>query len=266
MSKIASEVVANCKICAKSKYVRHPRKQELGVTPIPTRVGELLHIDIFSTAGKYFLTAVDKFSKFALTQCIASRTITDVKIPILQLVNLFPDVKTMYCDNEASFNSETIRSLLKNQFDIDVVNAPPLHSTSNGQVERFHSTLLEIARCLKLQRQIEDTVELIILASIEYNRSIHSVTNKTPIDVVHAKYDLSNEIRLRLLKTQQEQLQRNNPARQNRTFDVGEKVLVKANRRLGDKLTPLCAEQKVEADLGTTVLIKGRVVHKDNLR
>lgn len=43
-------------------------------------------------------------------------------------------------------------------------------------------------------------------------------------------------------------------------------VLVKANRRLGNKLSPLYVEEKIEADLGTTVLIKGRGVHKDNLR
>lgn len=117
-------------------------------------------MNIFSTARKYFLTAVDKFSKFAMTQHIASRTITDVKTHILKLVSLFPDLKTIYCDNEPFFRfSETIRFLLKNQIDIYVVNAPPLHSTSNGQVERFHSTLLEIARCLKLQRQIKDTAK-----------------------------------------------------------------------------------------------------------
>jgi len=48
-------------------------------------------------------------------------------------------------------------------------------------------------------------------------------------------------------------------------FKVGKKVLVKSNR-LGNKLSPLCEEKTVEADMGTTVLIKGRVVHKDNLR
>jgi len=29
---------------------------------------------------------------------------------------------------------------------------------------------------------------------------------------------------------------------------------------------PLCEERAVEADMGTTVLIKGRVVYKDNLK
>jgi len=49
-------------------------------------------------------------------------------------------------------------------------------------------------------------------------------------------------------------------------FQVGDKVLVKSNRRLGNKLTPLCEEGTIVADLGTIVLIKGRVVHKDNLK
>ncbi|XP_070132574.1 uncharacterized protein [Drosophila bipectinata] len=90
MSKLASEVFANCKVCNKAKYDRHPKRQE-----------------------------------------------------------------TIYCDNEASFNSETITSLLKNQYSIDVINAPPLHSSSNGQVERFHSTLAEIARSSKTTRRLE---------------------------------------------------------------------------------------------------------------
>lgn len=206
-------MVANCKVCDKAKYDRHPKKQELGVTPIPTRVGEIIHIDIFSTAGKHFLTAVDKFSKFALVQPIASRTIMDVKIPILQLVNVFPEIKVVYCDNEPSFSSDTIRSMLKNQYDIDIVNAPPLYSTSNGQVERFHSTLTEIARCLKLQRSTNDIVELFLQATVEYNRTFHSVTRARPIEIVHTASKLAPEIFARLERAQQEQLDRNNPSR-----------------------------------------------------
>jgi len=84
-----------------------------------------------------------------------------VRSPILQLINFFPNIKTIYCDNEASFNSETITSLLKNQYNIDIVNAPPLHSSSNGQVERFHSTLTEITRCMKIDQKVDDTVSLL---------------------------------------------------------------------------------------------------------
>jgi len=54
MAKLANEIVQNCKTCARAKYDRHPRKQELGETPGPSQVGEMLHIDIFSTDKKFF--------------------------------------------------------------------------------------------------------------------------------------------------------------------------------------------------------------------
>lgn len=54
MTKLAIEAVTNCRICSKAKYDRHPKKQELGVTPIPSYPGERLHVDIFSTDKKFF--------------------------------------------------------------------------------------------------------------------------------------------------------------------------------------------------------------------
>lgn len=105
---------------------------------------------------------------------MASRAIVDVINPIIQFVNVFPNIKIIYCDNEAAFNSETVTSLLKNNYNINVENAPPLHSSSNGQVERFHSTLSEIARWLKMDKKINETVELILRATGEYNKTIHS--------------------------------------------------------------------------------------------
>lgn len=267
MTKLTNEVVSNCKICKTAKYNRHPQKQILGETPIPSYVGEILHIDIYSTNKKYFLTCIDKFSKFAIVQPIASRTIIDIQSAILQLVNFYRHTKTIYCDNEPSIKSETIKSLLNNQYNIQIVNAPPLHSTSNGQVERFHSTLGDIARCLTAQRKITDTVETILQATIEYNNTIHSVTDKRPIDIIHSSSpELEIEIGNKIQKAQQLLTNRVNETRHNRQFQIGDTVLEKTNRRLGNKLTPLYNEGKIDADLGTTVLIKGRVVHKDNLR
>ncbi|KAH8265713.1 hypothetical protein KR038_010730 [Drosophila bunnanda] len=183
-------------------------------------------------------------------------TIEDLKSALLLLMNVFPKAKVIYCDNEPSLNSHTILTMLENHFGVSVSNAPPLHSASNGQVERFHSTLVELARCLKIDKGISDTVELILLATARYNKSIHSVIDKRPADVVQDKIRIAQD-KLR---------SRENASRQNRVFEVGEKVLVKSNRRLGNKLSPLWEEKVVKADMGTTVLIKGRVVHKDNLR
>jgi len=218
----------------------------------------MLHIDIYSTDKKIFLTCVDKFSKFAVAQPLPSRAIIYVRGPIIQLVNFFPKTKTIYCDNEASFNSETINSLLKNQYSIDIVNAPPLHSSSNGQVERFQRTLTEIARYIKIDKQISDTVELVMRATVEYNKTLHSVTNLQPKDAMHSASDEQRlAIRRQIEKAQQAYL--------NRILEVVEKVYLRNNKRLENKLTPLYTEELVHADMGTSVLVRGRVVHKDNL-
>lgn len=183
MEKKAKQFAANCRICSRAKYDRYPRKELIAETPIPTNCGEILHIDIFSTGSKYFLTCVDKFSKFAIVQSIKSRTIVDVRPQLLQLLNMFCNTRTIFCDNEKSLNSHTIKATLRNHFVIEIANAPPLHSTLNGQVERFQSTLTEISRCLKLDKSLEDIEEIILLATIEYNRYIHTITGARPIDI-----------------------------------------------------------------------------------
>jgi len=57
-----------------------------------------------------------------------------------------------------------------------------------------------------------------------------------------------------------------NKDRAYKSFQVGDKAWIKSNKRLGNKLSPLCSKETVEADMGTTDIIKGRVVHKDSLR
>jgi len=65
------------------------------------------------------LNRIRKFSKLAVVQ-----PGSPVTWPSLQLVNLFPQIRTIYF--------ETIFSLLKNSYRIDIVNAAPLYSWSNG--------------------------------------------------------------------------------------------------------------------------------------
>jgi len=90
----------------------------------------------------------------------------------------------------------------------------------------------------------------VLLASIEYNKTIHSLTGKKPVEVIHST---PNELEIEIKENY-------------KRFQVGDRDWLKTNKRLGNKLSPLCSQETVKADLWTTVLIKGRVVHKDNLR
>jgi len=51
-------------------------------------------------------------------------------------------------DNEPSFSSTQFKFFAQ-RCGIYLYFADPRHSTSNGQIERAHSTLTEIARCIK---------------------------------------------------------------------------------------------------------------------
>jgi len=66
------------------------------------------------------------------------------------------------------------------------------HSTSNGQVERAHSTLREIARCIKEEFNLTNYSEIVIRADQKYNQSIHSTTNEKPFDSLYNKIDHDN--------------------------------------------------------------------------
>lgn len=261
------QIITNCSICNEAKYQRHPPREEIGKTPIPSYTGEILHIDIYSTDKVHFITCLDKFSKFASVSEIKSRAIVDIKEPLLQILNFFKDTKIIVCDNEKSFNSQTIKTLLRDYFKIDIFTIPPFHSTTNGQVERFHSTLTEIARCTKLEQDISDTCELILLSVVKYNRSIHSTTKQKPIDIIHSRVStLQNEVRRNIMQKQVTDLRYHNKNKQRRSYKPGDKVYVRTNKRIGNKFRKLFLEKTVQQDLGTTVLIDKRKIHKNNLR
>jgi len=61
MANLAKKIVTNCRTCEKAKYDRHPRKQELSETPVPSGVGEMLHVDIFPPVGNTSLRALTNF-------------------------------------------------------------------------------------------------------------------------------------------------------------------------------------------------------------
>lgn len=261
------EMITNCRVCNESKYKRHPPRVEIGKTPIPSYAGEILHVDIYSTDKLHFLTCLDKYSKFAAVFPIKSRAIIDIKEPLIEIINFFKDTKTIVCDNEKSFNSQTIKTLLRNHFKIEIFTIPPFHSTSNGQVERFHSTLTEIARCTKLEQGINDTNELILLSTVKYNRTIHSIIKHKPIEVIHSNsLELKNEIKTRLLEGQNKSLTYHNRNKQTKSYKPGEKVYVRTNKRIGNKFRKLFVEKIIQEDRGSTVLIDDRIVHKSNLR
>lgn len=73
--------------------------------------------------------------------------------------------------------------MMRDQLNIEVFKVPPYKSSVNGQIERLHSTLSEIMRCLKREGKDRNFADLLQRAIYEYNNFIHSVTKQRPLDI-----------------------------------------------------------------------------------
>lgn len=263
MRKKMKEYVRNCTICSKNKYDRNPQKIPIRSAPIPTKEGEQLHIDIFYAQHLKFITCVDAYSKFLVLKHIENKLNLGEKV--LEILQSFPDTKIMTLDNEPSLSTPQFKSLM-DRMNIQLYYCDPHHSTTNGQVERVHSTIIEIGRCIREEYNIIDTLEIMLRAVQQYNLTIHSVTKYRPYDVFYNKIT-HEDVTDRLRTAQERMLQTHNKNRKNREFIPGQVIYEK---KVGErnKLQPRYKKQEIKEDLGNKVIIsnRDRIVHKDNIK
>ena len=277
MTRKIKNVINVCKVCKENKYERHPNAPKLNKTPMPTYPGHTIHIDIFSTDKFRVLTAIDKFTKFAVTRMINGKGIEDIRKPLREIIFYFGVPKSIVFDNERSFNSQTIRFMLEDELGMEIFTAPPYKSEVNGQIERFHSTLSEIMRCSKCERPDYSFEELLQDSVNKYNHTIHSSIGKKPVDLFFGRpttfgpedYErtrLNNYERL--LRKQENDLANHNRVREEpKEYQEGQKIFVKQNKRLGTKLSKRFKEEVVKENRHSTVLTQsGKIVHKSHIR
>lgn len=256
-----SKFVKNCEICNTQKYERRPIHQQIGNTPTPSAMGESISMDLFYIDNNQYITSIDRYSKYLKLHQIESKVNFTPKLEEI-LTQDYPNCKFLITDNEAVLVSNASKMIYK-KYNIIHVTTPIQHSTSNGTVERVHSTLIEITRCLSKQNNSTASDE-IFNAVKEYNNTVHSVTKEKPIDVIKNPNGYP-KITERILENQKRNLSYHNKNRFNRFFKQDEVIFVKSNRRRKD--APAYAKQVVKEDLGNSVLTtKGKIVHKDDLR
>lgn len=170
----------NCEICKTQKYERIPGKQPIGYTPIPKTAGESILMDLFYIDNQFYVTSVDRYSKYLMIYPIESKLNFHVKLEEILTQN-YPECTSLITDNEAIFTSNASK-IIYQKYRIAHITTPVQLSTTNRTVERTHSTLIELIRCLCKQNNSTQSIE-INNAVKAYNETIHSVTEETPIDV-----------------------------------------------------------------------------------
>lgn len=261
MKRDLKNFTKQCEICKTQKYERVPAKQPIGSTPIPTSVGSSISMDIFHIDNKLYVTSVDRYSKYLMIHPIDSKIKFHEKLEEILTQN-YPKCKNLITDNEAIFISNASKIILE-KYKITHITTPVQHSTSNGEVERTHGTLIEIIRCLSKQNN-KSSSEEIFNAVKAYNETVHSVTGEKPIDV---KQNPSNypKIEEKILEQQEKMLKYHNKGRENRVFVPNEIIYVKSNRRRKD--ASAYTKHKVREDLGNSILTtNNKIYHKDSIR
>lgn len=189
MNKIVQQFVKTCEICKTEKYERNPQKYIHVKTPIPNYPCEIIHIDIFVyDQNNLFISSIDKFSKFLKMRSIKSKSIMDIQDVLIQLLFDWDVPSQIIMDNESTFVSNVIEQRIRN-LGIEIYKTPIHRSETNGQVERCHSTIREIVRCIKLENPELSVNELIQMAAHKYNNSIHSFIKNTPHNILLGEND-----------------------------------------------------------------------------
>lgn len=183
-----SKYINDCIVCGQAKYERNPTHPRYQVVPPATKPFEIVHADTFTVEGEKYLTIIDSFSKYAQAYRLPDGTALSVVKALLKYCTHHGLPLTMTTDQGTEFVNKLVAEFLKvhkvNHHKI-AVNAP----NENGIIERFHGTILEHLRILKLNKPNEHSKHLVPYALLAYNSSIHSFTKCRPFDLITGHFD-----------------------------------------------------------------------------
>lgn len=211
-------VVKNCVNCTENKYERKPIKQLLGKSPVPNTPGTSVQMDIFYINGKSYLSGIDRFTKYAYFRKLGSKLHFHEIIEEV-LSQIFPNCTELMTDNESIFVGISTTALL-NKLQIKHEKTANNHSTSNAQVERLHSTILEIARTLANDRTTTTEEE-----------TIHSVIKEKSVDLFFNQKKINEKVKNNIEKNQERMLEYHNRKRSQKDFKPLEIIYEKSSRR-----------------------------------
>lgn len=272
-----------CETCNKNKYERKPYKIKHGESPIPKAPLEIIHLDILISQPNMFLSIVDKFSRFAVILPLASRNIQDIRKTLLKYFSTHGKPQLIISDNEPAMKSIEVRGLLED-LRIQIYFTPVNRSETNGIVERFHSTLAEIYRCIKDKYNDLSSKEVYMIACTLYNGTIHTATKLKPREIFFGIKDgeerpldmdqilanrnkIYDDVVMQLERTQKKDLDQHNQNREEEPeLQENEKVFHKVQGIKCKTKKKFDAVQVIQNRNKTFIDNSNRKLHKNNLK
>lgn len=183
-----TKYINDCTICGCAKYDRNPLRPQFKIVPPPSKPFELAHADVLTIENEKYLTIIDSFSKYAQAYRMPDCTAPNIVKSLITFCTHHGFPMTLTTDQGTEFTNQVVGEFLKLhkvEHHTTAAHAP----NENGMIERFHNTLLEHLRLLKLQHKNEPAMNLVPYALIAYNSSIHSLTKCRPFDLISGHFD-----------------------------------------------------------------------------
>lgn len=191
MKETVTAIINSCEQCKRMKYERKPIKPSIQLTQNQNAPFQEAFMDLLFIEGKYYLTIVDAFSKLGQAINIPNRSTPEVVRALIRYFSMYGLPQKISSDSGTEFNNELIKELL-NLYKIQLHISTPNNPNSMAIVERFHSTIIEIYRLAKYDKNDLDACSVMTYAIMAYNNSIHSATDFTPFEIVFGNSDSGN--------------------------------------------------------------------------
>ncbi|KAL1123468.1 hypothetical protein AAG570_002548 [Ranatra chinensis] len=195
--KSVQNYINTCDICKQVKYDRKPLKLKFNITPTPSKPFEIIHMDVLKYEHAKLLTVVDAFTKYAQAYVLKSSQAIDISENLLHYFSHHGTPDLIIADNGPEFDNGLINEFLT-LHKIKIHFCSPHHPASNGIIERFHSTFLDHLNLLNNRQEFKrDSFTLKVqFALIAYNNSTHSITGKTPFEILSGNENQPIDINL----------------------------------------------------------------------
>ncbi|CAF3648320.1 unnamed protein product [Rotaria sordida] len=136
--------------------------------------------------NKYIISLTDVLSKFVITKAVHDNTAqTAVRFLKEDIISKFGTPRCILTDNGTHFTSTLMNELIK-QIGTTHLYSTPYHPQTNGQVERYNSTMdAKIAALSNLNKT--EWNDQLSFVTFNYNASIHSSTKQIPFETMYGR-------------------------------------------------------------------------------
>lgn len=176
--------IKRCQQCQKCKSVGRPGRAPLQMYQAGAPL-DRVHMDVagpfpVTNAGnKYIMVIIDQFTRWVEAVPISEQTAeVTAKALIHEFVSRFGSPLELHTDQGRNFESDMFAEVCR-LFQVAKTRTTPYHPASNGQVERFNKTLLQMVRCYVDGNQ-KNWDEHLPLLTAAYRSSPHACTGFTP--------------------------------------------------------------------------------------